>query len=82
MTLAVLEKRLRLRLPAPARAALKADIRVRTALLLAATATDPAKYYSRETTVLAKTCRVFCAHTFRALLGDEIATGLRYGGGL
>ncbi len=78
VTRAVLERRLRLQLPAPARAALRADFRVRTALLLAATATDPTRYYSSETTVLAKTWRVFCCHTFQALLGDGIATGLGY----
>ncbi len=78
VTRAVLERRLRLHLPAPARAALRADLRVRTALLLTTTATDPARFYSSETTVLDKIFRVFCCHTFQALLGDGIASGLGY----
>ncbi len=77
-TRAMLEKRLRLSLPAPARAALPIDLRTRAALRLAATANDPAKFYSSDTPLPAKTYRIFCDHTFHALLGEGIAAGLGY----
>ncbi len=77
LTLAMLETRLGLSLP-DARAALRPDLRARLALPFAAAATYSRKFYSPRPGVWAKTCRVACDHTYRALLGDGIAAPLGF----
>lgn len=74
---ALLQRRLQFDFPAPARAALGPDLRTRVALPLTALATDPARLTAGETTP-AKTWRVFCDHTFRALLGEGTAANPGY----
>ncbi len=75
--LTLLERRLRLDLPAPTLAALRPDLRTRVALSLAATDADPSKRQSGER-VVAKTWRVLCDHCFQALLGEGIAADPGY----
>ena len=75
---ALLERRLRLDLPAPARAVFKPpDLRTSAALPLTATATDPSRLDAGET-IPAKTWRVVCDHTFQALIGEGIAKSPGY----
>ena len=77
VALAVLEKRLRFGLPAPARSALAPDFRTRAAMRLA-DAANGRRFNTRARRDWEKYCLVTYKHTFQALLGSGTGASLGY----